>query len=63
MDWRKLGWKAIKTAAVAGVAVILAAPDLTPSLLALVPEKYRMLGAVLIPAVLTALRNWSKHSA
>lgn len=60
-DWRKTAAKALKTALVAGVAYILADPNLGAALLGIVPAQFQVLAVVAIPALITAARNWVKH--
>lgn len=60
-DWRKTATKAAKTALVAGVAYVLADPALGAALMGVIPAEYRIVAAVVIPALITAGRNWIKN--
>lgn len=61
-DIKRTLWKAAKVAAVAGATVLVVDPNLTPAILAAIPAEYRVLGAVLVPALITAVRNWLKNA-
>lgn len=62
-DWRKTLWKAVKTGGVAALAAILLAPNFTPDVLAIVPVEYRATAALLLPALVSAARNWLKNTS
>lgn len=59
-DWQRTFWKAVKTGLVAMGVYVVADPSLMPAILQVIPAEYRMLAAVLLPAGITALRNWLK---
>lgn len=64
-DWRRTVYKAAKTGAVAAVAFVLASPDLTEltnAILGAIPANYRVMAAIAMPMLLSALRNWLKNS-
>jgi len=60
-DWKKTATKALKTAAVAGAAYFLAQPDIGPALMGAIPAQYQAIAVMLIPALITAARNWLKN--
>ena len=61
-DWKKTALKAGKTALVAGVAYFLATPDLGGAILQLIPANFQPVAVMLIPALITAARNWVKNA-
>lgn len=60
-NWRLTAIKALKTAAVAGAAYFLAQPDLAAALMGSIPTQYQALAVIVIPALITAARNWIKN--
>lgn len=60
-NWKLTAIKALKTAAVAGAAYFLAQPDLAAALMGSIPPQYQALAVMLIPALITAARNWIKN--
>lgn len=60
-DWKKTLTSAAKAGIYVAVGVIVYDPKLVPALSGLVPEQYRQLAALVIPAVVAAVQNWLRN--
>lgn len=60
-DWKKTFASALKAGAFVAVGLIVADPNLVPAAALLVPEQYRPLIALTLPALLAALKNWLQN--
>lgn len=60
-DWRKTFTSAVKAGAFVSIGLIIADPNLVPAAALLVPEQYRPLVALMLPAILAALKNWLQN--
>ncbi len=60
-SWKKNGLKALKTALVAGGTYFLLQPGLGGEILKVIPAQFQAIAVILIPAAITAARNWLKN--
>lgn len=60
-DWKKTLASALKAGAFVALGVIVYDPNLLPALSTLVPEQYRPLAALIVPATIAALKNWLQN--
>lgn len=60
-DWTKTLTSAAKAGAYVALGVIVYDPSLIPALSGLVPEQYRQLAALVVPAVVAAVQNWLRN--
>lgn len=61
-SWKTSLWKAVKVGAVGAAAWLLADPNLLTSVTEAIPVQYRMLAALAIPALISAVKNYLKNA-